>query len=291
MVLMLLAILFSSVLTLLFKLFSKWRVHTFQAIVINYFVAVSCGVIFSGELPFSFDVSSPKAILALGIGSLFIFGFNVLARTVQVHGITVGTLMQKMSVLLTVLYALFYFNETIGMNKGIGIALAVISIGLVTIKDPVSLLNKERSLDARLMLLPVLTFVSSGIIDSLFLTGQKMHWVVGTDIVFISSLFFTAGVLGVMSWISYPKYRHIPERRTIMAGVLLGIPNFLSVYFLLKILDLGWDGSIIFPIFNVGVLFASAIMGWLIMREEMPVKRALGVIMAAISIYLISTSI
>lgn len=76
-----------------------------------------------------------------------------------------------------------------------------------------------------------------------------------------------------------------------MAGVLLGIPNFLSVYFLLKILDLGWDGSIIFPIFNVGVLLASAIMGWLIMREEMPVKRALGVIMAAISIYLISTSI
>ena len=125
---MLLAILFSAVLTLLFKLFAKWRVHTFQAIVINYFVAVLCGLIVSGEWPFSFGFSSPTSLLALAIGTLFIFGFNVLARTVQVHGITVGTLMQKMSVLLTVLYALFYFNESIGWNKGIGITLAMVSI-------------------------------------------------------------------------------------------------------------------------------------------------------------------
>lgn len=288
---MLLAILFSAVLTILFKLFSTWRVNTFHAIVINYFTAVSCAVFSSGQLPYHSGMSGASIVLALFIGTFFIFGFNVLARTVQIYGITIGTLMQKMSVLLTVIYAVLYFNEILGPWKASGILLAVVSIVLVTQRRKADRIKGKVSFRNSLAILPVLTFVSSGFIDSLFLTGQKYGWISGTDIPFIGSLFFTAGMIGILLWMLIPVFRRLPDLRSILAGILLGVPNFYSVYFLLSILDLGWDGSVVFPIFNVGVLLASALAGAILLKEDMPPTRIAGVLLASLAIYFISITV
>jgi drug/metabolite transporter (DMT)-like permease len=285
------AILFSAVLTLIFKWFSQWRVNTFHAIVVNYFVAVLCGVLATGKLPYQLDGQTSAAWTALAIGCLFIFGFNVLAQTVQRFGVTFGTLLQKMSVLLTVIYAIVYFRESLGMVKAIGILLALISIWLVTHKKRGVVPIEKLTRSAWHLLLPTMTFVSSGMIDSLFLTGKKLDWISGTDIVFISSTFFTAGVIGLILWLSVASIRRPPSRRSILAGIILGIPNFFSIYFLLKILDMGWDGSIVFPIFNVGVLLVAAMGSWAIFKEKITVMKLVGVFVAAVSIYLISASL
>jgi len=292
MLLMLLAILFSAVLTLLFKLFGHWRVNIFHAIVVNYFTAVGCGVLFSGKWPFMIDSFGPGSWLAFIIGCFFILGFNVLARTVVVYGVTIGTLMQKMSVILTICFAVFFFHEKIELVEGIGIFLAMVSIGMVTLRSTGSSHGGNRwSIRHPLVALPVLTFVTSACIDSLFMSGQKLGWVTGTDAVFIASIFLTAGTLGLFTWLIVPAYRGIPERKSVFAGILLGIPNYFSIYFLLEILGMGWDGSVVFPIFNVGVLLCSALMGALLLREEMPPLRLAGVALAALSIYLISSSV
>lgn len=292
MVIMLLAILTSAVLTLIFKFFGIWRVNTYHAIVVNYFTAVICGIIVGGQLPYSFPLYSPKAGLALLIGVFFITGFNLLGQTVLKMGVTIGTLMQKMSVLITVLYAILWFGEAITTIKSIGIIMAVFSIFLVvTNRNTGFQLKPPNNPSWKHLALPALTFLTSGILDSLFLTGQKYNISSGTDIGFITSLFFTAGILGALGWFLIKEFNGIPKKASVLAGIVLGVANFFSIFFLLNLLDIGWDGSIVFPIFNVGVLLMSALGGWLIFKEEMPFYRVLGILIAAISIYIMSLSI
>jgi len=49
MIALLLAILFSSLLFVIFRFFRKFGIDTFQAIVFNYFTALACGLFFYGH--------------------------------------------------------------------------------------------------------------------------------------------------------------------------------------------------------------------------------------------------
>ncbi|HRB19940.1 MAG TPA: hypothetical protein PKZ14_07645, partial [Chitinophagales bacterium] len=70
-------------------------------------------------------------------------------------------------------------------------------------------------------------------------------------------------------------------------GIILGIPNYFSLYFLLKTLDtLTWQSSIIFPINNLGIVGLSAIAGVALFQEKMNTQKIIGFILAISSIIL-----
>ena len=53
--------------------------------------------------------------------------------------------------------------------------------------------------------------------------------------------------------------------RNVLAGIILGIPNYFSMYFVLIALE--QLGSIyVFPVLNIGVVLTSAIIGLFIMK-------------------------
>jgi uncharacterized membrane protein len=74
--------------------------------------------------------------------------------------------------------------------------------------------------------------------------------------------------------------------RNIIAGFVLGVPNFFSIYFLLAALNQG-EGSVIAPIVNVGIIITATIMGWIIFKEKLNTRQSIGVGIAVIAILLI----
>ena len=78
--------------------------------------------------------------------------------------------------------------------------------------------------------------------------------------------------------------------RNIIAGVSLGIPNVMSIVFFLKCLNYYPESTFVFPINNVGIVAASAILASLLFKERLSKTNWIGIGIAITSILLISIS-
>ena len=76
--------------------------------------------------------------------------------------------------------------------------------------------------------------------------------------------------------------------KEVIAGFALGVPNFFSIYFLLMVLSNGMDGSVVFPINNVGILLLTAVLGLLFFSEKFNLRKMIGFSMAVLSIILVA---
>src|SRR5690606_40879221 len=77
--------------------------------------------------------------------------------------------------------------------------------------------------------------------------------------------------------------------RDVLGGVLLGVPNFFSIYFLIRALR--WDqfnSAATFTLNNVGVVLFSTLLGIVLFRERLSPKNWGGVVLAVISIILVA---
>ena len=116
------SVLFSSLIFVIFKLFSKYKVETLYAIITNYFVAAIVGLLFyNGDVDL---VEIPEKSWFWGtfaLGLLFILVFNLMAATAQKLGISVASVATKMSLVLPVLFGVFMYKEELGPIKILGI--------------------------------------------------------------------------------------------------------------------------------------------------------------------------
>jgi len=285
MILLLLCIVANVVLALLFKLFPKYEVRNYPAIVVNYFTTVVVGSVVAGRFVIESDILSSRSIwYALAMSFLFIFGFNIMGRSFQIFGISFTTIIQKMSIILSAGFAILYYQDPFNVYKALGLAIAIVAIIMVNI-EPKAQHAQAQKHKAILYLYPILTFLISAIIEILLLF-VGVEGIVTNNIAFVSSCFMLAGIWG-LAYILF-KLRPIITAREVIAGVLLGIPNFFTIYLLTVLIEQGWDGSVLFPMNSIGILLLAAIMGYLFFKETFDVYKLIGVLAALASIYLIS---
>ncbi len=119
---LLLTVACSVLLGFIFKLFARFGIDGFQAIVFNYATCFCCGWLHLGHFPVQAEnFGAPWMPYALVLGLIFVSGFNMAALTVRYFGVTIGQIMQKMSILMTVPFAIFAYQESAGWVKIVGI--------------------------------------------------------------------------------------------------------------------------------------------------------------------------
>ena len=107
---------------------------------------------------------------------------------------------------------------------------------------------------------------------------------------FSAIIFLAAAILGfVFISIQIIKGSFKFEFKNVIAGICLGVPNYFSIYFLVKTLrsDL-LDSSGIFAINNVSIVTLSTFAGIILFKEKLIRKNWIGIILAILSIILIS---
>lgn len=286
MIYLLLSILASSVIFLVFKLFDLFKINTFQAIVVNYAIACAAGIIGYAK-PINL-IELPNYSWFGGtvfLGFLFILIFNLMAITTQRSGLSVVSVSTKMSVVIPIAFGLFYYNENAGLLKISGIILALIAVYLVSVKDNTSKLVSKNEL-----LFPILVFLGSGIIDTT-IKYLETSYVEQDDIsLFSAVIFLTAFVIGV-SILMFKVLRQNEKIKfkNLVGGLALGIPNYYSIYFLVKALrNPQLESSVVFTLNNVGILICAVLLGILFFREKLSRKNWLGFFLALISIICIA---
>ena len=286
MIYLLLSILASSVIFLVFKLFDLFKINTFQAIVVNYAIACAAGIIGYAK-PINL-IELPNYSWfggAVFLGFLFILIFNLMAITTQRSGLSVVSVSTKMSVVIPIAFGLFYYNENAGLLKISGIILALIAVYLVSVKDNTSKLVSKNEL-----LFPILVFLGSGIIDTT-IKYLETSYVEQDDIsLFSAVIFLTAFVIGI-SILMFKVLRQNEKIKfkNLVGGLALGIPNYYSIYFLVKALrNPQLESSVVFTLNNAGILICAVLLGILFFREKLSRKNWLGFFLALISIICIA---
>ena len=256
-----------------------------KAIFINYIVAFILGFTFA-ERDFSVVEipNQPWFLGALFLGALFVSIFFVMAMTAQKNGVSVASVAGKMSVVIPVFFGVFLYNESVTVLKIVGIVIALIAVYLVSLKE-----DKIAAKNAGL-LFPVLLFLGSGTIDTT-LKYVETNYVDKADVsVFSGSLFAIAAFFaGIILIIKAIKKRGKFGIKNGIAGLILGVPNYFSIVFLIKALQTeGFESSTLFTINNVGIVILSTLVGILIFKEQFSIKNKLGVALAILGIVIVA---
>lgn len=285
------SVVFSTLLTVGFKICQYRKIDTFQAIIFNYLTCIIAGTFFGSSHPFSKSVTNaqwfPWAII---LGCCFILFFNITASTVKRSGVAVAGVATKISLVIPFLFSVYYFNETAGIIKIIGIALALVSV-VLTFYVPGSIVKKR---DSRLVwLLPIILFFGTGIQDALIKFTEHRFLIPEQLDAFLISCFITAFIIGALiMFVALITGKIRFDGKAIVAGIAIGIPNYLSIWCLVKVLKLyPQQSSFVIPVNNVAILLLNAIAGYFFFREKLSGINLAGIVLAIVAIFLITANI
>ncbi|MEA3317030.1 MAG: EamA/RhaT family transporter [Bacteroidota bacterium] len=293
MIYLILSILSSTSIYIIFKILHKFKINTFDVIIINYITAAILGL-FLTEI--EFKLSSiynyawfPYSII---IGISFILMFVVIAKSTQHVGIAITTVSNKMSVIIPIAFSIIIDPFDILSNlKFLGILLAILAVFLTV--------YKKRKIDfvAKDIYLPIILFLGMGIVDSLVKYSQHNFVNDNNLALFTIVLFLMAAIAGLTTKIlRKTSFKELLNYKVILWGLLLGISNYGSIYFIIKALnyknDLGntFDGSIVFGINNIGIVITSVIIGVIVFKEKLSKINLIGIFISIIAIYVLSNS-
>lgn len=222
---------------------------------------------------------------AAALGVLFIVVFNLMALTTQRSGLSVVSVATKMSVVIPILFGVFYYKEALGMYKVIGILCALVAVYLASVKAKDGISVKKENL-----IFPILVFLGSGAIDTSlkFIEGAYVN---DSDVpIFSATIFGAAACIGLLV-IGYQVVTKTFEfqLKNILAGIGLGIPNYFSIYMLVKALrQPQFDSSTLFTVNNVAIVMVSTLLGILLFKEKLLPKNWIGIGLAVLSILLVT---
>ncbi|MBC8046292.1 MAG: EamA family transporter [Fimbriimonadaceae bacterium] len=290
MIYLILSVICSTLNIINFKLFARYRVKTIQAIVINYTVCITVGLLAEGKLKAANEiVDSQWFFPSILLGSLFITIFYLTAMTVKYSGVAVTSIAGKLSLIIPTIAAYFLYGDIFNFLKIAGICIAVLAIFFTVYKKdepggtPISF---------QYYLFPLLILTGNGIIDTLAKYNQE-NYVEPEDFNFF--LVFVFGTSALMGWvillIRKILYHENLQLKSIVAGISLGIPNYGSMYFLIQALEKsGLASSTFFPVNNICVVLLSCLCAWLLFKEKLNVLNVIGIFLSVFAIVLIMLS-
>lgn len=280
---LILGILSSAFIFVLFRIFPKYNVDTFQAIVFNYFTAFTCGFLLYGnqfKASAFADLSWAPYVVASGV--LFIALFLTIGISAQKNGVAITSVSTKMSMSMTMILMIIAYSESLSGLKITGIILAI--TGVLAMSWPTK--NTDQNKEKPVLWLLFFLFIGSGVLDFILNYVQKYHQSHLPSSLYSAIGFGVAGLVGIsILGIQIARKKHVFAWRNVLAGILLGIPNYFSIYLLLlSYSTTGWNDSTVLAITNVSVVLLAAFIGFIVFKERFTALKLVGLIAALAAI-------
>jgi len=286
---LILCILSSTGIFIIFKIIDRIGFPSFPVIIINYLAATLLGFLINAVPVSVADLKGAGWLpLSLLIGVLFIVMFFLVAYSTRKAGISVTTVASKMSVIFPIVFSLIIDpSDQLTTVKLAGIICALSGVGL-TVSKPVT-----ARFDIRIIYIPLVLFIGMGFVDSLVKYAQHNFVRDPDTAVFGAILFLNAFLTGLIMLVFFPKYHRWFLKPSIWGwGILLGIVNFGSIFFMIRTLNYrslqgtGIDSSVVFGVNNIGIVSLSVLAGLWIFREKLFPLNWIGITLSITAILL-----
>ena len=243
---------------------------------------LACSVIslifflFEEDPAFSIETLIFSGLLAV----MFVTGFFAFAKSVNVAGTALAVVSSRLSVVVPIIFSILIFNELPNMGQGAGFIFTVVTI--------IFFYLSLKTLDTR-----ELCFIEYVYLFGLMMAigindfGMKIfqQWRPPSEkSFFLLSLFtFCFVYTAALIFITKSKY----EKATFGRGLVLGVPNMFSSFFLLGALA-QLPGIVVYPVTNIGIILVSTFGAALIWKERLNRYGRYALIAGIISIALLS---
>lgn len=271
--LLILAAAFSSVLvSILLKNLKKKGYQPLQMIAWNYASAsLLCFLWFQPDIQHVSIVHTPWwLILALGVilPSIFL----CLAKSLEYAGIVKTELAQRLSVVLSLLAAYFFFHEQFNPLKLWGIGLGILAV-LLVLFGQMNTFSNHQSRKAIFALLSVWCGYAAVDILLKYTSSLGLQFTLTLNLIFI-----TAFILSI-SYLLLQKTQKWQFKSTI-AGLILGILNFSNIALYVKAHILLKDSpAIVFASMNILVVLLGILSGVILYKEKLKWPTILGILL------------
>ncbi|WP_418887955.1 EamA/RhaT family transporter [Myroides oncorhynchi] len=279
---LLLSILSSISVGVFLKILKKGNIDIFQIIILNYIATVLLSYfIFEPNIQFISNFPIP---LVLGLGILLPLIFVMQYLSIRYTGIIKTDIAQRMSLFIPILASIFIFKEDISNLKYLALLIGFLSIGLILKKKDNNEVKNKYS-----FLYLILVFFGFGIIDICF-----KQVALYSTIPYTTTLFYVFGVSLMLSFVFYwiymiyKKQKLNISRQTIIYGGVIGILNFMNIYFYLNAHKaFSSNPTVVFAGMNYGVIFLGTLIGYFYFKEKLSKVNIAGLGLAVLSIGLL----
>lgn len=261
-----LAVLSSSMVSIVMRLSSCRVKHNLGMLTMNYIICALLAGLFGG-FQGAFDLSSPQVGLTLAMGSvngfLYLAGFVLMQMNIRKNGVVLSSIFQKLGLLVTLVISVVFYREIPDLMQSCGFIIALAAIILMNYQ-------KGSSIGSRGALLAML--LSCGLGDAM----AKVFTESGVAALESQFLFYTFGVAMGLCFILMTVNGQKIGLQEGLFGIMIAVPNFFSSKFLLGALE-SLSAVIVYPVFSVGTILVVTLAGVLAFRERLTGRQWIGV--------------
>lgn len=189
-------------------------------------------------------------------GVFFFLAFYLYQKCIRENGVSLSGAFSKLGILLPVFLSIIFWKEYPNNIQAVGITLSILSIIIVNIPS--------KGENFKLNYLLILLFVFGGFAEFSNKLFQNYALVIYKE-VFLFFVFFSA------FWISLLfafKSTKIIKKKDVLTGIIVGIPNLFSSFFLILSLQ-EINTSIAFAAYTSGSILLINIFGILLFKEKL----------------------
>lgn len=275
MIYLLLAIVSSSLISVIMRLSSDRVRGNFSTLSVNYLTCCLLGAFYAIDTPTGSGLPVTLALGTLG-GVLFLAAFVLFQVCIRRSGVVLASVFMKLGLLVPFALSVLVFREVPTGVQVVGFCLAIGAIVLLNLK-------KEESSGTVGPLLILLLLLGGGA-DAM----PKIFDVFGRreqENLFLVVTFGVALVLCV-GLVILKKER--PGKNELLYGALIGIPNFFSSKFLLGALE-SIPAVVVYPTFCVSTMLLVTLTGVLAFREKLNRLQCLALAVILVALALLNT--
>lgn len=195
------------------------------------------------------------------LGFLFVFSFFVFSKAVSVAGAALATVSSRLSVIIPILMSIIVFHELPNRYQLIGFVFAVITILLFY-----SSLKGRTGIPLRFSEVFYLLAVLLGIGCADFCMKIFQQWRPISEKPFFLTAIFASSFLYTAAITIYRKISI--NKNTVLFGLILGVPNIFSSFFLIGALT-ALPAIIVYPTINISIIVLTTIAAQLIWNERL----------------------
>lgn len=278
MIYLVLSVLSSVMIAVVIRLNESRNLDRYGVMLVNYLAATGLSAAMTGTAHLATDL---PGLLPLGIATslLFVGGFLVYMKAVRKLGLAVPVTVMRLAVVIPVLGSLLFYSERVSGLQVLGLLLAALSISLFSAGSERGRPAGEKG--AWLLLLLVFLLMGSG---EMSLKVFRESFPPALTSRFILVVF---GVSSLLTLALVAVRRTRVDRNVVLGGVALGIANFLSATFILKVLQV-YPGAIAFPLNSIGVIGLATLAGYFFWHEKLSRNAKIAMAAAVGAVFLLN---
>lgn len=196
-------------------------------------------------------------LLSLTMGILLYSAFRLYQQSIHKNGVAITGAFAKMGVLIPTLVSMIVWREFPTGFQTVGILLTLIALGYYYTP------RKDETTGLKFSFILLILMIANGLADFMTKIFQKYFEVADKEF-FLVFAFFSAFLISLF----YAKKDSTFSLRDFSIGILLGIPNVFSSYFLIMALQT-MIATLVFPIFSAGSLVLITLGGLVFFKERL----------------------